>query len=203
MKKNITESELKALISESIYEVLNESEFDEGFGHWLGSAFQGMRNKWNNFKNDFKAGQNDAREKNKDYNPYSVYGDREDNVRRMGNGAYPQYRYDLETRRNQQARGENGEAQEIPNTNQSQVSPNPDLQQPQSIPQGNEKMNTIRAQREKEARAKLYKAGLVHQGDYNNPTGWSNKNGQPLNEPQKNLIRNWEKYKLRENKKRK
>ena len=139
MKKNITESELKALISESIYEVLNEGEFDEGIGHKLGSAFQNMRNKWNNFKNDFKAGQNNAREKNKDYNPYSVYGDREDNVRRMGNGAYPQYRYDLETRRNRQAKGENGEAQEIPNTNQSQVSPNPDLQQSQSIPQGNEK----------------------------------------------------------------
>ena len=51
MKKNITESELKALISESIYEVLNEGEFDEGIGHKLGSAFQNIRNKWNNFKN--------------------------------------------------------------------------------------------------------------------------------------------------------
>ena len=105
-KMIISENRLRELLNESIYEVLNESEFDEGFGHWLGNKFQSARNKYNNFVNDFRAGQNDARERNKDYNPYGVYGDREDDVRRMGNGAYPNYRYNLEKSRNQQARGE-------------------------------------------------------------------------------------------------
>ena len=51
----ISESRLREILNESIYEVLTEEEFDEGFGHLLGKTFQNVRNKWNNFKNDFLA----------------------------------------------------------------------------------------------------------------------------------------------------
>ena len=67
-KMVISEERLQELVRESIYEVLNESEFDEGFGHWLGQTYQGIKNKWNNFKKDFNAGRDKARFDNKDYN---------------------------------------------------------------------------------------------------------------------------------------
>lgn len=117
----ISENRLQELIKESIYEVLAEGQYDEGFGHWLGSKFQNIRNKYNNFVNDFRAGQNDARERNKDYNPYGIYGDREDDVRRMGGGAYPDYRYNLEKSRNQRARGEHTTSDPIEPTPNSGV----------------------------------------------------------------------------------
>ena len=130
-KMIISENRLQELIQESIYEILEEGQYDESFGHWLGNKFQTARNKVRNFVNDFKAGQNDAREQNKDYNPYSIYGDREDVVRRMGNGAYSNYRYDLETRRNQKARGEiqnsTQDVQQMQNNNG--VQPHPALAQ--------------------------------------------------------------------------
>lgn len=186
----INENDLKKIINESIQEVINEGEFDEGIGHKLGSAFQNIRNKWRNFTNDFKAGQNDAREKNKDYNAYAIFGDREDAVRSMGNGEYSNYRYNLEKKRNQEARGKT-------------VTPNPDLETQNTLPKQNEKMNAIRAKKEKEERARLYRAGLVHQGSYDNPTGWRRKDDQELDASQQNLINNWKKYKLQENKKKK
>ena len=49
-KMVISEERLQELVRESIYEVLNENEFDERFGHWLGQIYQGARNKCNNFK---------------------------------------------------------------------------------------------------------------------------------------------------------
>jgi hypothetical protein len=105
-KMIISEDRLLNLVRESIYEVLQEEQYDEGFGHWLGDKYQSARNGVRNFVNDFRAGQNNARERNKDYNPYEIYGERENDVRRMGNGAYPDYRYNLEKTRNQAARGE-------------------------------------------------------------------------------------------------
>lgn len=105
-KMIISEDRLLNLVRESIYEVLQEEQYDEGLGHWLGDKYQSARNGVRNFVNDFRAGQNNARERNKDYNPYEVYGERENDVRRMGNGAYPDYRYNLEKTRNQAARGE-------------------------------------------------------------------------------------------------
>lgn len=122
-KMIISESILKQIVEESIYEVLKEEQYNEGFGHWLGNKYQSMRNAYNNFKNDFRAGQNDARERNKDYNPYKHYGDRENDVRRMGNGAYPSYRYDLEKSRNQQARGENDADEPITQSYNDDVKP--------------------------------------------------------------------------------
>lgn len=128
MQKNvISENRLRELVNESIYEVLNENEFDERIGHWLGNKFQTARNAVNNFINDFKAGQNDAREQNKDFNSYDVFGNRENDVRRMGNGSYPKYRYELEKSRNQQARGEDDSTTEPTNISNNNFQPHPSL----------------------------------------------------------------------------
>ena len=193
-KMIISENRLQELIQESIYEILEEGQYDESFGHWLGNKFQTARNKVRNFVNDFKAGQNDAREQNKDYNPYSIYGDREDAVRRMGNGAYPNYRYDLETRRNQRARGEmqnNAQGgQQTKDNNGSQPHPAVEQQQPNKLKQ-------MRAQRQKNIETELFKAGLIKSGN-----GWKRKDGQ-ANTPEDNaLIDKWKRETMYENKKR-
>ena len=193
-KMTISENRLQELIQESIYEILEEGQYDESFGHWLGNKFQTARNKARNFVNDFKAGQNDARERNKDYNPYSIYGDREDAVRRMGNGAYPNYRYDLETRRNQKARGEaQNSAQDGQQTqNNNGVQPHPALAQQQP-----NKLQQMRAQRQKNIETELFKAGLIKSGN-----GWKRKDGQ-ANTPEDNaLIDKWKRETMYENKKR-
>ena len=201
-KMTISESRLQELINESIYEVLQEAQYNEGFGHWLGNKFQTARNKVRNFVNDFKAGQNDAREQNKDYNPYSVYGDREDAVRRMGNGAYPNYRYDLETRRNQKARGEmqNSEQGGQQTQNNNGVQPHPALAQQQQQPN---KLQQVRIDRENQAKQALYKSGMVPQGSKDTITGWVRKDGQQPDKNQLQLIDNWKRVKLYENKKNK
>jgi hypothetical protein len=82
-KMIISENRLQELINESIYEVLNESEFDEGFGHWLGQTYQGIKNRWNNFRKDIEAGRDKAQFDNKDYNAYSHFGDEENEIRKM------------------------------------------------------------------------------------------------------------------------
>lgn len=82
-KMIISESRLQELIQDSIYEVLMENENDEGFGHWLGQTYQGIKNKWNNFRKDIEAGRDKARFDNKDYNGYSYYGDQEHEIRKM------------------------------------------------------------------------------------------------------------------------
>lgn len=195
MKVTLTENRLQELIQESIYEVLQEAQYDEGFGHWLGSKFQGARNKFRNFVNDFKAGQNDARERNKDYNPYSIYGDREDAVRRMGNNRYSNYRYDLETRRNQKARSEmqNSEQGGQQTQNNNGVQPHPGLAQQQQQPN---KLQQMQNQRQNNIETELFKAGLVKSGN-----GWKRKDGQP-NTPEDNaLIEKWKKQRMYENKK--
>ena len=196
-KMIISENRLQELIQESIYEILEEGQYDESFGHWLGNKFQTARNKVRNFVNDFKAGQNDAREQNKDYNPYSIYGDREDAVRRMGNGAYPNYRYDLETRRNQKARGEtqNNNTQDGQQSqNNNVVQPHPALAQQQQQPN---KLQQMRAQRQKNIETELFKAGLIKSGN-----GWKRKDGQ-ANTPEDNaLIDKWKRETMYENKKR-
>ena len=69
-KMTISENRLQELIQEGICEVLQESQYDEGLGHWLGNAYQTMRNKWNNFKGDFNAGRNKARWENRDYDAF-------------------------------------------------------------------------------------------------------------------------------------
>ena len=43
-KMIISENRLHELIQESIYEVLQEAQYDEGLGHWLGNAYQTMKN---------------------------------------------------------------------------------------------------------------------------------------------------------------
>lgn len=103
-KMIISENRLRELLNESIYEVLTEEEFDEGFGHLLGKTFQNARNKWNNFKNDFKAGQNKARYDNRDYDSYSKWGDDADDIRNFGGREYSAYRYNLAADRNNNAR---------------------------------------------------------------------------------------------------
>lgn len=196
-KMTISENRLQELINESIYEVLQEAQYNEGFGHWLGNKFQTARNKVRNFVNDFKAGQNDAREQNKDYNPYSIYGDREDAVRRMGNGAYPNYRYDLETRRNQRARGEmqnNTQGGQQTQDNNG-IQPHPALAQQQQQPN---KLQQVRIDRENQAKQALYKSGMVPQGSKDTITGWVRKDGQQPDKNQLQLIDNWKRVKLYE-----
>ena len=122
-KMVISEERLQELVRESIYEVLNENEFDERFGHWLGQIYQGARNRWNNFKKDFNAGRDKARFDNKDYNAYSHYGDNESELRKMSHGGYGDYRYNLEKERNNAAKGQN-----VTNDTPETQTPNNDTQ---------------------------------------------------------------------------
>ena len=103
-KVYISEERLKQLIQESITEVLNEEEFDEGIGHWLGKTFQGLKNKWNNFKGDFNAGRNKARYDNRDYDSFSEFGDEADDIRNFGGREYGAHRYNLNGERRRNAR---------------------------------------------------------------------------------------------------
>ena len=99
-KMTISESRLHELIQESIYEVLQEAQYDEGLGHWLGNAFPTMKNKWNNFKGDFNAGRNKARYDNRDYDSYSHYGDEGNEFRNFGGQEYGAHRYNTTVDRN-------------------------------------------------------------------------------------------------------
>ena len=99
-KMTISESRLHELIQESIYEVLQEAQYDEGLGHWLGNAFQTMKNKWNNFKGDFNAGRNKARYDNRDYDSFSHYGAEADEFRNLGGQEYGAHRYNTTVDRN-------------------------------------------------------------------------------------------------------
>lgn len=103
-KMTISESRLHELIQESIYEVLQEAQYDEGIGHWLGNAFQTMKNKWNNFKGDFNAGRKKAWYDNKDYDSFSPYGDEANNFRNFGGQEYAAHRYNTTVDRNAGAR---------------------------------------------------------------------------------------------------
>ena len=102
-KMIISENRLHELIQESIYEVLQEAQYDEGLGHWLGNAYQTMRNKWNNFKGDFNAGRNEARWDNRDYDPYSRYSGEANNFRNYGGQEYAADRYNRTVERNARA----------------------------------------------------------------------------------------------------
>lgn len=102
-KMIISENRLQELIQESIYEVLQEAQYDEGLGHWLGNAYQTMKNKWNNFKGEFNAGRNKARWDNRDYDPYSRYGSEANNFRNYGGQEYAADRYNRTVERNARA----------------------------------------------------------------------------------------------------
>lgn len=144
-KVQITEEKLTSLIEESIYELLQEAEYDEALGHWLGDKFQTLRNKWNNFKGDFKAGMNNARYNNRNYDSYSQYGDEADRMRNFDGGNYSRYRYQNAVDRNANAdqswttpngttvdsRFNNNQTQ----NQQSQFSPNPHFSQQQTTQQ--------------------------------------------------------------------
>ena len=99
----ISENRLHELIQESIYEVLQEAQYDEGLGHWLGNAYQTMKNKWNNFKGDFNAGRNKARWDNRNYDSYSRYGSEANNFRNYGGQEYAADRYNKTVERNARA----------------------------------------------------------------------------------------------------
>ena len=145
MSKNyISEERLKQLIQESITEVLKEEEFDENAAHWLGRTFQGLRNKWNNFKADFNAGRNKARYDNRDYDPFEPFGDEADEIRNFGGREYGTYRYNQAIERNNNARqydrtinrnnSQNTDMAPHPglNNNQEQQSETPIEQQPET-----------------------------------------------------------------------
>ena len=102
-KMIISENRLHELIQESRYEVLQEAQYDEGLGHWLGNAYQTMKNKWNNFKGEFNAGRNKARWDNRDYDPYSRYGSEANNFRNYGGQEYAADRYNRTVERNARA----------------------------------------------------------------------------------------------------
>lgn len=103
-KMTISESRLHELIQESIYEVLQEAQYDEGIGHFLGNLWQSAKNKWNNFKGDFNAGRNKARYDNRDYDSYSHYGDEGNEFRNFGGQEYGAHRYNTTVDRNAGAR---------------------------------------------------------------------------------------------------
>ena len=135
-KMTIRENRLQELIQEGICEVLQESQYDEGLGHWLGNAYQTMRNKWNNFKGDFNAGRNKARWDNRDYDPYSRYGSEANNFRNYGGQEYAADRYNRTVERNARAAqygrqkyGDEG----MPYPNQSGRRANAPLQSPAQV----------------------------------------------------------------------
>ena len=135
-KMIISENRLHELIQESIYEVLQEAQYDEGLGHWLGNAYQTMRNKWNNFKGDFNAGRNKARWDNRDYDAFSYYGDDADNFRNYGGYEYGADRYNKTVERNARAkqygRGKYGD-EGMPYPNQRGSRANAPLQSPAQV----------------------------------------------------------------------
>ena len=152
-KMIISENRLHELIQESIYEVLQEAQYNEGLGHWLGNAYQTMRNKWNNFKGDFNAGRNKARWDNRYYEPYSRYGNEANNFRNYGGQEYAADRYNRTVERNARAAqygrqkygdegmpypNQGGRRANAPLQSPAQVQGHPDLgggQQPQQTPQ--------------------------------------------------------------------
>lgn len=101
MKYNqLSEEKMLSLVLEGVEEAINELSTDEGLGRFLGSATQWARNKLNNFKADFKAGQNAQRWQNRDYDPYARYGDEGDKMRNFGGPEYGAYRYNKTVERN-------------------------------------------------------------------------------------------------------
>ena len=135
-KMTISENRLQELIQEGICEVLQESQYDEGLGHWLGNAYRTMRNKWNNFKGDFNAGRNKARWDNRDYDAFSYYGDDADNFRNYGGYEYGADRYNKTVERNARAkqygRGKYGD-EGMPYPNQRGSRANAPLQSPVQV----------------------------------------------------------------------
>ena len=174
-KMTISESRLHELIQESIYEVLQEAQYDEGLGHWLGNAFQTMKNKWNNFKGDFNAGRNKARWDNRNYDSFSYYGDDADNFRNYGGYEYGADRYNKTVERNARAkqygRGKYGDegmpypnqrdgrtntppqTPQNPNPSPTQVQGHPDLGGGQQTPQTPQSTPAAPQQTQKQAPA--------------------------------------------------
>jgi hypothetical protein len=103
-KMTISESRLHELIQESIYEVLQEAQYDEGIGHFLGNLWQSAKNKWNNFKGDFEAGKHNAWYNNRDYDSFGYYGDKADDIRNFGGPEYSAHRYNTTVDRNSGAK---------------------------------------------------------------------------------------------------
>ena len=99
-KSQLSEEKMASLILEGTVEALEEMSADEGLGRFLGSATQWARNKLNNFKADFKAGQNAQRWYNRDYDPYAKYGEEGENMRNFGGPEYGAYRYNKTVNRN-------------------------------------------------------------------------------------------------------
>ena len=70
-KMIISENRLQELIQESIYEVLQESQYDESIGTLLGNGVRNakklpskIKNSWNSFKNDFNTAKNNEPQDN-------------------------------------------------------------------------------------------------------------------------------------------
>ena len=102
-KSQLSEEKMVSLILEGTVEALEEMSTDEGLGRFLGSATQWARNKLNNFKADFKAGQNAQRWYNRDYDPYAKYGNEGENMRNFNGPEYGAYRYNKTAERNANA----------------------------------------------------------------------------------------------------
>lgn len=123
-KITISEERLNQLINEAI----NEAIEDEGLGRWLGNAYQWGKNKWNNFRNEFNAGRNMQRYKNRDFDPYHGI-ENADDMRNFDGRAYADYRYDLTARRN------NAATQYPPSQyRRTETQPSSDATAPQSYP---------------------------------------------------------------------
>lgn len=95
----ISEKRLKEIIQEGIMEALE----DEGLGSMLGTATQWVRNKFNNFKADYRAAQNIQRLRNAPYDAFAKYGEEGERARNMNGPEYSAYRYNQAVERNKQA----------------------------------------------------------------------------------------------------
>jgi hypothetical protein len=127
-KITINESRLHELIQESIYEVLNEWQWLDNISRKLGAGYQNIKTGLRHATRSFNAGRNDIRDKHKDFNEYAPFGDRENDLRRMSFGGYPDYRYDIEKKRNEKARGINQKEPQTPQQqNNTGVQPHPNL----------------------------------------------------------------------------
>lgn len=72
-KMMISEERLQNLLKESIYEILSENNFGEGIGHLLGKTYQNTK--------DIESGRDETRYSNNDYNAYSKYSNKENEIK--------------------------------------------------------------------------------------------------------------------------
>ena len=150
----LSEEKMLSLVLEGVEEAIDELSTDEGLGRFLGSATQWAKNKLNNFKADFKAGQNAQRWQNRDYDPYARYGDEGDKMRNFGGPEYGAYRYNKTVERNAAAPHYTRErvGKQTQGQGQQTVPSQQSMQAPKQTPQSQMPRQAKRPQQQQRAR---------------------------------------------------